>query len=320
MTAALAAVIVLVAAAGWRATAWQPQAGDGDPAATALLAGMDSAGTVGAGDEAGMSEAERHAARLEVLRAQLQSLQQTPGNLQAFLQALGRLCDSPEACEALLAEALAQYPDRAFAALVESAVARMPFYEREMQSLVMSTELSPRERYQRIHELRQRTLGVAETELAFGQERAWAEYQFRYGELQQQAASLPPAERLSALQSLRASALGAHAAALAAVEGPHGAYERELELMLAGVETEAQRAAITQDLRRKHFDADTVVQMAARDAQLATQQQQLAGYQAEAAQLKAQLEGLRAGMGQAQWDALYEQRMTELRLKHFPAP
>lgn len=319
MTAALAAVIVMVAAAGWRA---------GLPGPATLFAGDEAAGlsqpaaaTGGIDqDEAGMSEAERHAAKIEGLRDLLAALQQSPGNLQPLLQALGRLCGDPAACEALLAEALAGYPDQAFAALVARTLERMPAYEREMQSLVMSTEVPARERYARIHALRERTLGIEETALAFGQERAWAEYQFAFGDLQQQAASMPQEARIAALEALREQAFGPHAAALAAVEGPFGAYERELAVSLAGVEDPAQRAAITDRLRQRHFDADTRVQLAARDEQLATQQQQVGDYRAEAEQLRRELDGLRATLPEDRWNALYEQRMTELRLKHFPAP
>lgn len=322
-TAALAAVVILVVAAAWRAGSMpspSPGSVPGDDGGfhVAMAFGAGDAGNPAANDEAGMSEQERQAARLEKLGAQLAGFQRMPGNLQAFLQALHRHCDGPEACEALLADVLARHPDRAFAERVARMVAKLPFYEREMQSLVMSTETPPRDRYARVHELRERLLGVGEAELAFGQERAWAEYQFAYGDLQARAANLPPSQRLEALEALRTQAFGPYAEVLDGVEGPQGAYEREVALLVAGVEDPAQRARLVAEARRRHFDADTVVQMAARDAQLADQQKQVGDYQAEAAQLQQSLAPLRANMAPAAWEALREERMTALRLKHFP--
>lgn len=320
-TAASAAVVVLVIAAAWRASLpLSPPDLNGDAAfsSVSMSSGAAFAGNPQGEDEAGMSEQERKAARLEKLGAQLADFQRMPGNLQAFLQALHRYCDSPEACEVLLAEVLARHPDRDFADRVARTVARMPFYEREMQSLVMSTDTPPRERYARVHELRQQTLGVTETEMAFGQERAWAEYQFAYGDLQARAAGLSPQQRLEALDALRAQAFGPYAEVLGGVEGPQGAYEREVALLVAGVEDPAQRARITAQVRQRYFDPDTVVQLAARDAQLADQQKKVGDYQGEAAQLQQSLAPLRATMDPAAWEALREERMTELRLRHFP--
>lgn len=320
MTAAVAAVVILVIAAGWRASAPLPatQVSESGSFHTVAMSGEALSGDMNAVDEAGMSEQERHAARVSALVTQLGEFQRTPGNLQAFLQALHRQCDSVDACEALLTEVLAQHPDRDFADRVARVVAKLPFYEREMQSLVMSTETSPRERYERVHALRERTLGAEETALAFGQERAWAEYQFAYGDLQARAAGMTPQQRLAALNELRSQAFGSYAPVLRDVEGAAGAYEREVALLLVGVEDAARRAQITEQARRRHFDADTVVQLAARDSQLAEQQKQVGDFQADAARLRQELEPLRAGMDPAAWNALQETRMTELRLRHFP--
>ncbi|MFP5383018.1 MAG: lipase secretion chaperone [Gammaproteobacteria bacterium] len=320
MTAAVAAVVILVIAAGWRASAPLPAtaSAEGGTFQTVAMSGAGMPGAMNAADEAGMSEQERHAARVSELAGQLAALQRSPGNLQAFLQALHRRCDSEASCAALLDEVLAQHPDRDFADLVARTVAKLPFYEREMQSLVMSMETPPRERYARVHELRERTLGAEEAALAFGQERAWAEYQFAFGDLQSRAAGMTAQQRLEALNALRGQSFGSHAEALRAVEGPAGAYEREVALLLVGVEDAAQRALLTEQARRRHFDADTVVQMAARDTQLASQQKQVGDFKADAARLRHDLEPLRATMNPAAWDALHEQRMTELRLRHFP--
>lgn len=318
-TAAFAAVVVMVVATGWRAGTLDPVAAFSGPGGFSVrsLSGEDRAAD-GSVDEAGMSESERRAAHVESLLEELAALQKSPGNLQAFLQSLKRRCQGDADCAALLAEVLSRHPDRHFAALVERAISRMPAYEQAMQSLVMSTATPPRDRYEAIQALRDRTLGSEEAALAFGQERAWAEYQFAYGELQQKTASMSQAERIAALEDLRERAFGSHAKALTAVEGSFGAYERELEVSLQGVDDAAARAAITRQLRDKHFDTGTRAQLEARDSALAQQQQKVTSYKTEEGRLKQELEGLRGTMSEAAWNALYEQRMTELRLRHFP--
>lgn len=317
-TAAFAAVVVMVAVAGWLAAT--PDAGTAFPGAGGFsLRSLSDAGTAADGsDEAGMSESGRREAHIESLLGELAALQKSPGNLQAFQQSLQRRCQGEAECQALLAEVLARHPDRDFAALVARTLARMPAYERAMQALVMATATPARERYDAIQALRDRTLGREEAALAFGQERAWADYQFAYGDLQQRAASMAPAERLAALEDLRARAFGTHAEALKAVEGRFGAYERELAVSLAGVDDAAARTAITRQLRDKHFDAETRRQLEARDTTLVQQQRQVTDYKAEEGRLKQELEGLRGTMSEPAWNALYEQRMTELRLRHFP--
>lgn len=318
-TAAFAVVVVLVGAAAWRAGAPVPLAavsGAGDIQVHSLSG--EAVASAENADEAGMSDSGRRAGNIEALLGELAVLQQSPGNLQAFLESLKKHCRDDADCAALLAEVLSRHPDRHFAALVERTIARMPAYEREMQSMVMSTSTPPRERYEAIQALRDRALGAEEAALAFGQERAWAEYQFAYGELQQKAASMSQEERIGALNDLRARALGAHAKALAAVEGSFGAYERELDISLVGVNDAAARAAITRKLREKHFDEATRAQLETRDSVLAEQKQKVGDYKAEEARLRQQLAAQRGTMSEAAWNALYEQRMAELRLRHFP--
>ena len=59
----------------------------------------------------------------------------------------------------------------------------MPQYEQQMQSTVLSTSLSPKERFNQIWKLREQTLGQAEAKLGFGQERQYADYRFAYNDL-----------------------------------------------------------------------------------------------------------------------------------------
>lgn len=314
LTAAIAAVLVLVLVLGL----WL-RPGDAAPGAAGLAAGPGASAAAGdGGGEAAMSAAAREQARISALADRLRALRRQPGNLPGLLESLRSDCDSEAACRALIDAALAEIGDPAFTAMLTRLLDRLPAYEAAMQSTVMSMQTPPRERYARIDALRQQILGVAETEFAFGQERAYAEFQFGYGELLARAGSLTPAQRLAELERLREAAWGTHAPALAAVEGRDGAYARELELLLAGVSDAAERERITAAVRGRHYSAEDAAQLAARDRELASQQQQVAAYQQELAALKQAMEAERATMSAAQWRAQYEARMTALRLKHFP--
>lgn len=314
VTAAFAAVIViallffLTGGGGSAASSSSRESGEGG----GFLSGPDRS-------DAGSDRAERQKAEREALIERLRELQRQPGNLTRFLTEWRQHCqEEPLVCDALLQEALAEYPDREFAGMVARLLSRLPGYEQAMQSLVMSTALSPRERYDRLWALREQMLGREEAVFAFGQERAYADYQFRYGDLLARAGTLTPEQRSAELQKLREAASGEYSRLLAETEGPAGAYERERDLLLAGVTDADLQARITAQLRRRYFDAATVAQMEARDVQLADQAGAVARYQSEATALRQELEVLRPGLGEAAWEALYEQRMTELRLRHFP--
>ncbi len=313
LTAAIAAVLVLVLALGLALRPGDDAAGPGGMAAV-----PGASLPAGDGGEAAMSAAAREQARISALADRLRALRRQPGNLPGLLESLRADCDSEAACRTLIDAALAEIGDPAFAAMLGRLLDRLPAYEAAMQSTVMSMQTPPRERYARIDALRQQILGVAETEFAFGQERAFAEFQFGYGELLARADGLSPAQRLAELERLRKEAWGSHAAALSAVEGRDGAYARELELLLAGVSNAAERERLTAQLRARHYSAEEAAQLAARDRDLASQQQQVAAYQQELAALQQAMEAERASLPASQWQALYEARMTALRLKHFP--
>ncbi len=316
ITAAIAAVIVIAAAIAYGVMGAPFSQGPG--AAATGGDGLSSAENRDGRDESGVGAAERYSARVKELVDRLRDLQKRPGNFQAFLNQLQQHCSDPAECAALLNDVLAEYPDREFAGMVARLVSRMPGYEQAMQALVMSTAMSPRERYDRLWSLREQMLGREEAAFAFGQEKAYADYQFRYGELVAGAGGLSSEQRLAALEKLRQSAANENADAVRSAEGADGAYERERELLLAGVTDAAEQARITAMLRRRHFGAVTVAQMEARDVQLASQKEAVATYQADVAVLRQELEALRPGMDEASWQRLREQRMTELRLRHFP--
>lgn len=273
-------------------------------------------------DEAAMSTEQRRQLRIDTMRDLLEMARAEPGNLQKTLLQLRQQCSESDDCDALVQAALDALPDREFAALVASALERLPLYEAAMAQVVMSMETPARQRYAAIHELRQQTLGIAETEALFGQEAAWAEYQFRFGELMssESLTTLSAEQRLATLESLRQESLGDYQSALADVEGDSGRYERELALLTAGLTDTASIAAITGQLRLQYFGAEQAAAMAARDQQVEQQQNTVAEYQQAVEQLDQELAPLKAQMAEDIWNQTYEQRLTELRLHYFPSP
>ncbi len=252
------------------------------------------------------------------IQQMLQAFQQQPGNLTLLLQAIQQQCSSAD-CMALLKDILANYPDQDFAALLQNILERMPAYEKAMQSMVMSTSLSPQQRYERIWQLREQMLGKQEAELAFGQEHAYAEYQLQYGNLMQQAKNMSPQQRIDALHKLQQQAAKDYPQLLANVEGRDGNYEKELQLSLIGITDAAQSQQITQQLRQKYFKPEQAAQMQARDQQVAQQQAQVKQYQAELTQLKQDMNQKKSTLAANEWQQQYELRVSQLRLKHFPA-
>jgi HAMP domain-containing protein len=252
------------------------------------------------------------------INRQLQAFQQKPGNISLLLQAIRQQCSIAD-CMTLLKQTLASYPDKDFAALLQNILERMPAYEQAMQSTIMSTSLSPQQRYDRIWQLREQMLGKQEAALAFGQERAYAEYQLQYGNLMQQAKNMSAQQRIDALHKLQQQAAAQYPELLANVEGSNGNYEKELQLSLIGIEDTSQRQQITQQLRQKYFKPEQAANMQARDQQVAQQQTQVKQYQAELAQLKQDMNQKKASLSANEWQQQYELRVTQLRLKHFPA-
>lgn len=271
-------------------------------------------------DEASMSAEQREQYALEAMQQLLADAQLQPGNLFQTLRQMESQCVDPAECERLIEDALASYSDQNFATLVRNALDRLPLYESAMQQTVMSTDTPPRERYAAIEALRNELLGEQEAEALFGQESAWAEYQFRYGEMMTDPAlaSLPADARLQALEQLRNESFGDYANPLAEVEGAHGRYERELEVLTHGLEDSAQKAQITEQLRITHFGEETAQQMAERDQVVAEQERVLQAYNNAVSELDASMEPLKAQMDEARWNQLYEQQLREIRLQHFP--
>lgn len=319
MVAAVAATILL-AFLLWPTTTPTPQQKSSSHSASERQQGSNKQLASPTSDEATVSAQQRRNSRLTTMRELLTAAQTQPGNLQATLQALRQQCLPNEDCASLIDQALADFPDADFARLVANAIARLPLYESAMQETVMSMTTPARQRYATIHALREQTLGIEETVALFGQEAAWAEYQFSFGELSSSAAlaSMSAEQRLTALDSLRKETLGDYQQALSAVEGSRGRYERELTLLSAGITDPAAIADIRQQLRLNHFGAEQAAAMEDRDQEVEQQQQVVTDYQEALQQLNAELAPLKKGLQESEWQQLYQQRLTELRLQHFP--
>lgn len=88
--------------------------------------------------------------------------------------------------------------------------------------------------------------------------------------------------------------------------------------MLIGVNDPAEQARIKAQLRQQYLPDDLAQQLAQREQQISTQQQGVAQYQQELAQLNQEMNSLKSSLPENTWQQQYEQRLTALRLKHFP--
>lgn len=269
-------------------------------------------------DERQVSEQARRQQDLAYWRERLNGFRDSPGNLQQFFKELLDQCGhEPDLCQALLEDRLEGYPDAAFADRLRAILAQQYGYEGEMQGLVMSTRLPPQSRYQQLDALRVQHFGEAATEMLFGQERAWATYQFGYESLLEQAAYLSPEQRQQRLDQLRRDAWGDYGEALASQEGVYGRYHRAQELLLTGVTDPAEREAISQALREQYFDPDQAELVAKREQAREQQAQQQLDYDTAKAALAEDMAALKGSMAEADWQQLYQQRLTELRRQVF---
>ncbi len=252
------------------------------------------------------------------LQQHLTDFKKQSGNLETFLQAWAAQCQGAN-CDALLRSALASHADQVFANQMLRLMNSLPAYEKAMQSVVMSTATDPRQRYAQIWQLREQMLGQEGALLAFGQEKVFAEYQFQFADLKARAASLSTEQRLAALKQLQQQTLGRYGEAVRQAEGAAGDYEKSLQLLLVGVTDPTAKAQVTEQLRQQYFSPAVVAQMAQRDQQVATQKTQVDQYQVELALLKQEMAASQSRLSASAWQQQYEQRLSALRLKHFPS-
>ena len=244
------------------------------------------------------------------LLKQLKVLQQQPGNITEFLNNFKANCPVSD-CNAALAKALANYPDQKFAHLVENLLKRMPQYEQQMQSTVLSTSLSPKEHFDALWKLREQTLGQAEAMLGFGQERNYADYRFAYNDLAQN-------QRLSAEQRLKAfEELQRQYPDATQQESKIGLYEQAIQLLNQSSNNPTEIASLKQKLQQQYLTEQERQQIQQRDQREVQQQQQVKQYQQAVQQLQQEMQPLKSQLSDAEWQKQYQSRLQDLRLNMF---
>ena len=257
----LIVVVVLVAIVVWKSTASSAAVQHTKSTSSSL----DSSAQMS--DESMLNKSKDEIFQASLLQ-QLKTLQQQPGNITEFLNEFKASCPISD-CNAALAKALANYPDQKFAALVANLLKRIPQYEQQMQSTVLSTALSPKERFDALWKLREQTLGQAEAMLGFGQERQYANYHFAYHDLAQKQ-NLSAEQRLKAFEQLQKQYPDA-----TQQESKIGQYQQALNLLEQGSHNPAETARLKQQLRQQYLTEQQRQQVQQREQQEAQQQQQV---------------------------------------------
>lgn len=261
-------------------------------------------------NDANMSNKNKDELLQDALSKQLKILQQQPGNITEFLNNFKANCTVTD-CNAALAKALANYPDQAFAHLLENLLKRMPQYEQQMQSTVLSTSLSPKQRFEALWKLREQTLGQAEAMLGFGQERHYADYRFAYNNLAQNQ-NLNAEQRLKAFEELQHQYPDA-----AKQESKMGLYEQAIQLLNQSSNNPAEIASLKQKLQQQYLTEQERQDIQLRDQREFQQQQQVNQYQQAVQQLQQEMQPLKSQLSDAEWQKQYETRLQDLRLKMF---
>ena len=261
-------------------------------------------------NDANMSNKNKDELLQDALSKQLKILQQQPGNITEYLNNFKANCTVTD-CNAALAKALANYPDQEFAHLVENLLKRMPQYEQQMQSTVLSTSLSPKQRFEALWKLREQTLGQAEAMLGFGQERHYADYRFAYNDLAQNQ-NLSAEQRLKAFEALQRQYPDA-----AKQESKMGLYEQAIQLLNQSSNNPAEIASLKQKLQQQYLTEQERQDIQLRDQREFQQQQQVNQYQQAVQQLQQEMQPLKSQLSDAEWQKQYETRLQDLRLKMF---
>lgn len=261
-------------------------------------------------NDANMSNKNKDELLQDALSKQLKILQQQPGNITEYLNNFKANCTVTD-CNAALAKALANYPDQEFAHLVENLLKRMPQYEQQMQSTVLSTSLSPKQRFEALWKLREQTLGQAEAMLGFGQERHYADYRFAYNDLAQNQ-NLSAEQRLKAFEALQRQYPDA-----AKQESKMGLYEQAIQLLNQSSNNPAEIASLKQKLQQQYLTEQERQDIQLRDQREVQQQQRVNQYQQAVQQLQQEMQPLKSQLSDAEWQKQYETRLQDLRLKMF---
>lgn len=263
--------------------------------------------------EAELAAKERQSQLFEAMAQEYRQLrQQAPGNLQAWLDTLWQQCQaqSVERCEQQLTGLAAVLSAEEMAEL-KALLLDYQQYQQQLGQLILSTAMSPQQRFAEIKALREQTFGQM-TDALFGQEHQFAEYQFKLDEFQQlEAAGLPVAQRLAKLAELQQNS-GISAEGLI---GPDQAYQQALRMIN---DLPAAERAEWQDKLRQQYFGDEAKNVAAYEQQQRQQLKKMQAYQQALRQLEARFAALKSQLEPQVWQAQYAEALQQLRLSHFP--
>lgn len=187
----------------------------------------------------------------------------------------------------------------------------MPQYEQQMQSTVLSTALSPKERFDAIWKLREQTLGKDEAALGFGQEREYADYRFAYAELKQNT-QLNPEQRLAALETLQQEY-----PRLMEQEDNFARYEQAVQLLDEKQPT-AEAQHLKQELQQRYLTQQEQLDLQFKQQREQQQQKKVDQYQQALKQLQQEMQPLKSQLSETEWQKQYQQRLESLRSNLFP--
>lgn len=297
----LIVLLVLIAFAVWKSTA--------SSAATQQTKNEQSSNhTVSNSND--MQNRSKDEILQQSLQTQLQALQKNPGNINQFLNQYRASCHLDD-CNAALTKALNAYPDQKFAQTVQNLLKRMPQYEQQMQSTVLSTALSPKERFDAIWKLREQTLGKDEAALGFGQEREYADYRFAYAELKQNT-QLNPEQRLAALETLQQEY-----PRLMEQEDNFARYEQAVQLLDEKQPT-AETQRLKRELQQRYLTQQEQLDLQFKQQREQQQQKKVDQYQQALKQLQQEMQPLKSQLSETEWQKQYQQRLESLRSNLFP--
>lgn len=266
-----------------------------------------------------LSEAERerkerrdHPEDIEkLIQSQINKFHDQPGNIEVFLRELKANCPSNLNCVDLLKNSLKRYPDQIFAKQLSQLIQRLPDYERQMQSTVLSTHMDAEERYQILWHLKEKMLGKSEALLGYAVEQNYAKYQFEYARLLEQAGNERLEERLKKMELLNQKY--PFTKELETYEG----YNKTLALALVDVTDAYQQQQIKQNIRLQFFKQDEIEKMNVREAELQRQQQQMQQYMTKLNRLDQDMQKLKSKLSEQEWDQQYQSHLEQLRLESF---
>lgn len=264
-------------------------------------------------DETQFDAQARQELAWQELAGQWQQQLAMPGNAQSWLSQHARHCLT-DACQALLVD-LKPWLNPQEWLLLQSLFQAWPVYWQAQAERSLPTSLSPEQRFDEISSIRQQYFG-SDYHLLFGHEHRFAQQQFAFNVLLDQASELSSSQRLAEFwhwhqqtqQQLKL--IGQDE-----LFGPDQAVQQAM-LLLEDL-PEAEREPLINQLQQQLF-ADQWPEVAAHQQRLDQQQQVQQAYQQELQQLNQWWAERSNMMSPEAWQQGYLQALNELRWRHFP--